>query len=155
MKKRTLFSFDGIFWNNKLLFTGLGQGALFSYDFCLKKISLFCILPDRIEIVDTILWGNTLYLIPFFKECVYSLDLFTKEITAIYVGDLMMVREEEDTRVNPPVVMDDKVYIFPVHRKRNLMILDMAHKQLIEDALWWEKLQSEFDISEKIGRAHV
>lgn len=148
MKKRTLFSFDGIFWNNKLLFTGLGQGALFSYDFCLKKISLFCILPDRIEIVDTILWGNTLYLIPFFKECVYSLDLFTKEITVIYVGGMMMIREEEDTRVNPPVVMDDKVYIFPVHRKRNLMILDMAHKQLIEDALWWEKLQSEFDISE-------
>lgn len=138
---RVIGSFDGTFWKDKLLLTGLGYGALFEYDFQEKNLSLKYKLPEECEIVDSVWYGETLYLFPFFEFYVYALHLETEEIKTIEPQGTMECKGSEKTRINRPIVVGDKVYIFPVYSNRELMILDLNSENLTVVEGWWELIK--------------
>ena len=138
---KVIGSFDGTFSKDKLLLTDLEYGALFEYDFQKEILSLKCKLPEKIEVVDSFLYGEVLYLFPFFEQYVYAFNLGTKEMRKINPQVALELKGNEKTRINRPIIIGNKIYIFPVYVNRELMILDLDNENLTIVEGWWKSIK--------------
>lgn len=144
---KVIGSFDGVLHDGKLLLTGLGYGALFEYDFKKEKVALKCKLPENLEIVDLYIHESKLYIFPFFAQYILTYDIGSEKFERVTIKDAKDNECSEKTRINRPIIVGDKVYLFPIHITRDLMVFDLKTASLSVVDGWWSVLEQHMSLS--------
>ena len=124
MDNITLNAFDGSLIDNSIFFSALDVGFVFSCNLHNGYVQPFARLSNNIEIIDSCVYGNEIYLFAYLENSVYSINLETKEKRKISAEGSALVTGEE-MRISMPIRILNRLYLFPFFRSRDFMIFDL------------------------------